>query len=479
MKRLATMTLCFSLLPFSAFAAQENVAGKTLLARGSVEATRDAKKQRLKRRSPIYVKDEISVGAGSTAQFRMIDNAVISLQEKSKFRIENYNYNTSGEKDSVLLNLISGGLRTITGAVGKDNKKAYQLDTPLATIGVRGTDYQVQLVPGGLYIGVWEGVISVKSKGEREPCDVELGKKRRYRFLYITKIGDCRGLDTEPAVFGIGADSQRGNDRGDQGDAPSSIMDDTLIDPDDPRSIPITDYPYQAVGIQTDNPSVGLRGTATDPAGGTPSLSLGDPAALYETDDPGSVEFTEDVGGYRVTWGRWGSHSTTPRATDNPYETPDPTMVWSVLEPTDVDIVQSRTGTATYDSVVDTNISGSHDSVDEFHAQFDVDFDSGDVDNGLVEIKTSTDNGEGVNQHTWNASFDGQVQNGELDLEMDQAYVSDVTNPQEVTTSDATGFIEGDFIGDNAEAAHGAFGFESVEDPSTHIEGMFILEQGD
>jgi len=41
------------------------------------------------------------------------------------------------------------------------------------------------------------------------------------------------------------------------------------------------------------------------------------------------------------------------------------------------------------------------------------------------------------------------------------------------------GFIDGDFIGDNAEGVHGAFGFESVDDPSTHIEGMFILEQGD
>ena len=146
-------TIVFSvcLIVLSAFAntkvlAAEKEAGKTLLTRGEVIGQRDGKNITLKRRSNIYEKDEIRVGKDGRAQFRMIDQAFISLQENSVLQIKKYQFVEGDTSNSALLELLSGGLRTITGAIGKGNKKAYELRTPLATIGIRGTDYEVEIV---------------------------------------------------------------------------------------------------------------------------------------------------------------------------------------------------------------------------------------------------------------------------------------------------------------------------------------------
>ena len=139
--------------------AAEKEAGKTLLTRGEVTGSREGKTVTLKRRSSIFEKDEIRVGEDGRAQFRMVDQAIISLQENSVLQVKKYQFIKGRNDNSALLELLSGGLRTITGAIGKGNKKAYELRTPLATIGIRGTDYEVEIVSNGMYVAVWDGVI--------------------------------------------------------------------------------------------------------------------------------------------------------------------------------------------------------------------------------------------------------------------------------------------------------------------------------
>ena len=63
----------------------------------------------------------------------------ITLQANSELDIKQYNYQIKGKKDQVLLRLATGGLRALTGSIGKNDHNAYTLDTPVATIGIRGT----------------------------------------------------------------------------------------------------------------------------------------------------------------------------------------------------------------------------------------------------------------------------------------------------------------------------------------------------
>ena len=82
---------------------------------------------------------------GGRAQLRFTDGAYVSLQPQSQFRIDQYRF--EGKQDGNekgLFSLLKGGLRTITGLVGRTNKQNYQVTTSVATIGIRGTEYTIQ-----------------------------------------------------------------------------------------------------------------------------------------------------------------------------------------------------------------------------------------------------------------------------------------------------------------------------------------------
>jgi hypothetical protein len=76
----------------------------------------------------------------------MDDGAEVFLKEDSVLKISEYVI-TAGydEKSSSILDLLRGGLRKITGSIGASALANYQVQTGLATIGIRGTDYVIKL----------------------------------------------------------------------------------------------------------------------------------------------------------------------------------------------------------------------------------------------------------------------------------------------------------------------------------------------
>ena len=174
---LATLigALCLSTLPTIATAANE-VAGKTIIARGNVHATETATAtdRKLKRRSPIFDVDIVKTDVKSKAQLRMVDGGMISLKENSELVIAKYDYNAKEQKGSVAMELIKGGLRSVTGAI-KAEKGNYQLTTPVGSIGIRGTHYEIEIVGGLLFIAVWDGAIDVSVEIGGQEQNVSLG----------------------------------------------------------------------------------------------------------------------------------------------------------------------------------------------------------------------------------------------------------------------------------------------------------------
>lgn len=79
------------------------------------------------------------------AQLRFTDGAYVSLQPQSEFRIDQYRFDGKQDgNEKGFFSLVKGGLRTITGLVGRNNKNNYQITTSVATIGIRGTEYTIQ-----------------------------------------------------------------------------------------------------------------------------------------------------------------------------------------------------------------------------------------------------------------------------------------------------------------------------------------------
>jgi FecR-like protein len=111
--------------------------------------------------------DKIASGADGRAQIRFSDGGYVSLQPNSEFDIKQYRFNgkTDGT-ESALFGLFKGALRTVTGLVGRVNRNKYQITTPTATIGIRGTGGLIQVNNDGstLVIGT-SGIWSLTNNG--------------------------------------------------------------------------------------------------------------------------------------------------------------------------------------------------------------------------------------------------------------------------------------------------------------------------
>jgi len=149
-------------------AASMAAAGKVEFSLGDVAAlSADGRSRVLTKGSEINPGDTIQTVNGR-AQVRFTDGGYISLQPNTEFKVEDYAY--SGKTDGSekgFFSLVKGGLRAITGAIGHGtNKSAYRVSTPVATIGIRGTEYTAtQQEGGGLNFHVGDGAVFVETPG--------------------------------------------------------------------------------------------------------------------------------------------------------------------------------------------------------------------------------------------------------------------------------------------------------------------------
>src|SRR5882762_3262229 len=172
---------CWHLMLFAALAAaadpvcaQGTEAGRFLSVVGDVRVGREGAAQRAAQRAAqFYEGESIVTAAGSLAQLRMTDGALMSVRGDTEIKLERFSY--AGENDrnaSFLMSVLKGGLRTITGVIGRQNRERYRITTATVTLGVRGTDFEIvhvpqpmgsREVPAGTYDHVFEGVTSMQN----------------------------------------------------------------------------------------------------------------------------------------------------------------------------------------------------------------------------------------------------------------------------------------------------------------------------
>ena len=140
-----------------AFAASAVVTSAT----GSVQAQTGAAAPRtIRQGDEVAQGDTIITGAASSAVLKFDDGQVAALTANSRMTITAYQYNPATESGNVLLSLVNGGMRAITGLIGRrtPDRVAYRAAT--ATIGVRGTDVTIATAQGNVVVSVTEGSVS-------------------------------------------------------------------------------------------------------------------------------------------------------------------------------------------------------------------------------------------------------------------------------------------------------------------------------
>ncbi|AOF81285.1 fecR family protein [Methyloversatilis sp. RAC08] len=108
--------------------------------------TPDNKTRILGRDSSIYNGDVITTEKSTVARIEFGDGSSLALRPRSKVKIDGFAFDEAKpEKDSLLYSLLKGGLRAVTGLIGKRNREGYRASTVTATIGIRGTRFGMLL----------------------------------------------------------------------------------------------------------------------------------------------------------------------------------------------------------------------------------------------------------------------------------------------------------------------------------------------
>ena len=139
---LLTCWMCLMAIP--CFAEQEsigfinNVDGEVTIISGenSVRAVANMK---------IVPGDLIRTGAGSSVGLIMVDDTVLSLGPKSQIEIEEFLFDPAERDLSFVARLIKGTFSFITGQIAKLAPQKVKLETPDATLAVRGTKFVVEI----------------------------------------------------------------------------------------------------------------------------------------------------------------------------------------------------------------------------------------------------------------------------------------------------------------------------------------------
>ena len=120
----------------------------------------------------IGVGDTLVTGSRSYVRMEMTDGGEMVLRPESQLLLQSYAFTEEKRsEDSLVMRMIKGGMRTVTGLISKrGNRDAYQLITPTATIGIRGTQFDLRVcdancgsLPNGTYVAVRFGAVEAAS----------------------------------------------------------------------------------------------------------------------------------------------------------------------------------------------------------------------------------------------------------------------------------------------------------------------------
>lgn len=163
----AALTVAMAMGTAVNVAAAEPAVGQVSLLIGEASVVRaDGSRELLRRGAAIFVGDRVETTANGHVHVRFIDNAAVSVRPESVLEVQSYKYDVQHPAlNEVRLRVEQGTSRSISGAATELDKTRFRLNTPIAAIGVRGTDFIVQTDASGVRATVSDGAIVVGALG--------------------------------------------------------------------------------------------------------------------------------------------------------------------------------------------------------------------------------------------------------------------------------------------------------------------------
>lgn len=196
-----SMTACriaaiFAALFLAAPAAAQQAVGKAVAITVNVTGTNNADQRRIAKGDGVFVNEKISTDTKGTGQFELLDQTRLAVGPGSSVTLDQFVYNTGKKATAVAIEVGRGALRFITG---KSDSRVYSIRTPAATLGVRGTAFDIYVTPDGqMAVAMINGRVEICPRGGACRMHDIVG-----RFLRLTPAGVFSLHDRwDAALFG-------------------------------------------------------------------------------------------------------------------------------------------------------------------------------------------------------------------------------------------------------------------------------------
>lgn len=165
--------------------------------------------------SGLAVGDLLETMLTGRVEVRLADNSMLFLSDLS--RIEIIDLETAAGREYGVLRLVSGTLRVITGFIAGIKPHAFAVDTPVATIGIRGTDFWVGpmknemgvvLFSGEIVVRNPRGEVSLSRPGEATSIAIRDDSGKNYEEKLGVGGVDLRSIATSPRLPSVLADDE-------------------------------------------------------------------------------------------------------------------------------------------------------------------------------------------------------------------------------------------------------------------------------
>jgi hypothetical protein len=164
-KKISVLLALLALFVAHAAFAQGRAIATTVM--GSVQAqTANATPRTLRQGDEVAQGDTISTGANASVVLKFDDGHIAALTQNSRMTITAYQYEPSGRTGNMLLSLVTGGMRAITGLLGRSQPERVAYRAATATIGIRGTDAMMVTDGRDVAIVVKEGAVTFTYGGQ-------------------------------------------------------------------------------------------------------------------------------------------------------------------------------------------------------------------------------------------------------------------------------------------------------------------------
>ena len=197
----ATVIGLFALASGQAVAVEKTTIGNALTVVKTVTGTLDSERRQIQLLDDIYHNEIIETGDESATEFVFLDETKLALGPNSSLVLDRFVYDPEPGKASFVMTATAGVFRFVSG---KLPKKSYEIHTPTATIGIRGTVFSFVVVLGDpldgaaakVNVTVEEGVADITScTGER----VSLLRPGASTTISLNSDGTC----SAPTVPGV------------------------------------------------------------------------------------------------------------------------------------------------------------------------------------------------------------------------------------------------------------------------------------